>query len=75
MVGLNQLSNVANTLVRRESDGDINVSDLYADQGIFSNTGTSILQLDGNGITVGKATTNVLSIKGRQSKSRLYQIW
>ena len=66
-------SNVGNTLVRRESDGDINVQDLYADQGIFTNTGTTILQLaDGNGISLGKATTNVLSLKGRQSSSQGY---
>jgi hypothetical protein len=66
-------SNVGNTLVRRESDGDINVQDLYADQGIFTNTGTSTLLLaDGNGITLGKATTNVLAIKGRQSSSQGY---
>ena len=45
-------SNVGNTLVRRTSSGDIFVSDLYADQGIFTNNGTSILSLgDGNGIT------------------------
>ena len=63
--------NVGNTLVRRESDGDINVQDLYADQGIFTNTGTSTLLLaDGNGITLGKATTNVLAIKGRNSSSQ-----
>jgi len=63
-------SNTGNTLVRRESDGDINIGDLYADQGIFSNTGTSILQLaDGNGINLGKATTNVLSLKGRQNSN------
>jgi hypothetical protein len=66
-------NNVGNTLVRRESDGDINVQDLYADQGIFTNTGTTILQLaDGNGISLGKATTNVLSIKGRNSSSQGY---
>ena len=64
-------SNVGNTLVRREADGDINVQDLYADQGIFTNTGTSTLLLaDGNGITLGKATTNVLAIKGRNSSSQ-----
>ena len=64
------INNTANTLVRRNSTNDIYISDLYADQGIFSNTGTSILQLaDGNGINLGKATTNVLSIKGRQSSS------
>jgi len=63
-------SNVGNTLVRRESDGDINVQDLYADQGIFTNTGTTILQLaDGNGISLGKATTNVLSVRGRQNSN------
>ena len=65
--------NVGNTLVRREYDGDINVQDVYADQGVFRNTGSSTLLLaDGNGITLGKATTNVLAIKGRQSSSQGY---
>ena len=64
------INNAGNTIVRRTSSGDINVSDTYADQGIFSNTGTSILQLaDGNGINCSKATTNVLAIKGRQNSS------
>ena len=61
-------SNVNNTLVRRGSSGDISISDLNADQGIFQNTGTTILQLgDANGIHIGKATTNVLSIKGKNN--------
>ena len=61
-------ANVANTLVRRTGSNDINISDLYADQGVFGNTGTTILQLaDGNGIFLGKATTNVLSLKGKQN--------
>jgi hypothetical protein len=65
--------NVNNTLVRRTGSGDIFVSDLHSDQGIFTNTGTTILQLaDGNGISLGKATTNVLSIKGRNSSSQGY---
>ena len=59
-------SNVANTLVRRTGSGDIFISDVYADQGVFSNNGTSILSLgDGNGVNLGKATTNVLSVKGK----------
>ena len=63
----------ANTLARRDGSGHLTVNDLYADQGIFSNTGTSILQLgDGNGINVGKATTNQLSIKGRQDSNQGY---
>jgi hypothetical protein len=66
-------SNVGNTLVRRTGSGDINVQDIYSDQGIFSNTGTSILSLaDGNGINLGKATTNVLSIQGKNSSSQGY---
>ena len=63
----------SNTLARRDSSGHLTVNDLYADQGIFSNTGTSILQLaDGNGINIGKATTNQLSIKGRQDSNQGY---
>ena len=63
----------SNTLARRDGSGHLTVNDLYADQGIFSNTGTSILQLgDGNGINVGKATTNQLSIKGRQDSNQGY---
>ncbi len=65
--------NAGNNLVRRTSSGDIFVSDIHGDQGIFTNNGTSILNLgDGNGITVGKATTNVLSIKGKNSSSQGY---
>ena len=63
----------SNTLARRDGSGHLTVNDLYADQGIFSNTGTSILQLaDGNGINIGKATTNVLSVKGRQDSNQGY---
>ena len=63
----------SNTLARRDGSGHLTVNDLYADQGIFSNTGTSILQLaDGNGINIGKATTNQLSIKGRQDSNQGY---
>ena len=65
--------NNGDTLVRRTSSGNIFISDVHADQGIFTNNGTSILNLgDGNGITVGKATTNVLSIKGKNSSSQGY---
>ena len=63
-------SNVNNALVRRTASGDINVSDVYADQGRYTNTGESILQLaDGNGINLGKAGTNNLSIRGRQNSN------
>ena len=63
----------SNTLARRDGSGHLTVNDLYADQGIFSNTGTSILQLaDSNGINIGKATTNVLSVKGRQDSNQGY---
>ena len=59
-------SNVNNTLVRRTGSGDINISDLYADQGIFSNNGTGALSIgDGNGITFGKVTTNTAALKGK----------
>ena len=60
----------ANTLVRRDAFANITCLDLYADQGIFSNTGTAILQLgDGNGINIGKSTTNTLALQGRNSSS------
>ena len=63
-------SNTNNALVRRTASGDINVSDVYADQGRYTNTGESILQLaDGNGINLGKAGTNNLSIRGRQNSN------
>ena len=60
----------ANTLARRDASGHLTVNDLTGDQGIFQNTGASILQLaDGNGVNLGKATTNALSIQGRNSAS------
>ena len=66
-------SNTNNALVRRTASGDINVSDVYADQGRYTNTGESILQLaDGNGINLGKAGTNNLSIRGRQNSNAGY---
>ena len=60
----------ANTIARRDGSGHLTVNDLYADQGIFSNNGTGTLSLaDGNGITIGKAATNVAVIKGKQNSS------
>ena len=57
-----------NTIARRNASGHLTVNDLTADQGIFNNTGTSILQLAGSaGVDLGKAATNVLSIKGRNN--------
>ena len=63
-------SATANTIARRNSSGHLTVNDLFADQGIFSNNGTGTLSLaDGNGITIGKATTNIAVIKGKQNSS------
>ncbi|MBO55415.1 MAG: hypothetical protein CL886_07110, partial [Dehalococcoidia bacterium] len=43
------------------------------DQGIFTNTGTSTLSLaDGNGITLGKSTTNTLAVKGKANSNTGY---
>ena len=59
-----------NTIARRDASGHLTVNDLTADQGVFNNTGTAVLQLaGGNGVDLGKATTNSLSIKGRSSGS------
>ena len=56
----------ANTLARRDASGHLTVNDLTGDQGIFTNNGTGTLSLaDGNGITIGKATTNTAVIKGK----------
>ena len=63
-------SATANTIARRDASGHLTVNDLSADQGTFSNTGTGVLQLAGaNGVDLGKAATNSLSIKGRNSGS------
>jgi len=60
----------ANTIARRDASGHLTVNDLTADQGVFNNTGTGVLQLAGaNGVDLGKAATNSLSIKGRNSGS------
>ena len=58
----------ANTIARRDASGHLTVNDLTGDQGTFNNTGTGVLQLAGaNGVDLGKAATNSLSIKGRNS--------
>tara|TARA_B100002019_G_scaffold2046_1_gene1629 strand:+ start:1 stop:1422 length:1422 start_codon:yes stop_codon:yes gene_type:complete len=63
-------SATANTIARRNSSGHLTVNDLFADQGIFSNNGTGTLSLaDSNGITIGKAATNVAVIKGKQNSN------
>ena len=63
-----QLQHHGNTIARRDGSGHLTVNDLTGDQGIFNNTGTSILQLGGgSGINLGKATTNQLSLKGRNT--------
>ena len=60
----------ANTIARRDASGHLTVNDLTGDQGIFNNTGTSVLQLAGaSGVDLGKAATNSLSVKGRNSGS------
>ena len=59
-----------NTIARRDSSGHLYVNDLHGDQGIFTNNGTGTLSLaDGNGITIGKATTNTAVIKGKNNSS------
>ena len=46
---------------------------MYGDQGIFSNNGTGTLSLaDGNGITLGKSTTNTLAVRGKNNSSQGY---
>ena len=41
---------------------------MTADQGIFNNSGTSILQLGGSaGINIGKATSNIMALNGRSN--------
>ena len=58
------------TIARRNSSGHLFVNDLNADQGIFTNSGAGTLSLaDGNGITLGKSTTNTLALQGKQSSS------
>ena len=60
----------SNTIARRDGSGHLTVNDLTGDQGIFNNTGTSILQLGGgSGVNLGKSTTNTLSLQGRNSSS------
>ena len=58
------------TIARRDSSGHLFVNDLHGDQGIFTNNGTGTLSLaDGNGITLGKSTTNSLAIKGKNNSN------
>ena len=66
-------SATGNTIARRDGSGHLTVNDLYGDQGIFSNNGTGTLSLaDGNGITLGKSTTNTLAIKGKNNSNQGY---
>ena len=66
-------SATANTIARRDSNGNLAINDLAADQGTFGNTGTSILDLaDGNGITLGKSATHTLSIKSKNDSNQGY---
>jgi len=61
------------SIVKRTSAGDIAANDFSGDQITLTNTGTSILNLaDANGITVGKAATNSLSVKGKQDSNSGY---
>jgi hypothetical protein len=63
-------SAVGNTIARRDGSGHLTVNDLYGDQGIFSNNGTGTLSLaDGNGITLGKSTTNTLAVRGKNNSN------
>ena len=58
------------TIARRDASGHLTVNDLTGDQGIFTNNGTGTLSLaDGNGITLGKSTTNTLALQGKGSSS------
>jgi hypothetical protein len=62
-----------NTIALRNGTGDLYANDFYGDQGIFSNTGASILSLaDANGIQLGKAANNVLSIQGKGAATTGY---
>ena len=59
-----------NTIARRDASGHLTVNDLTGDQGIFTNNGAGTLSLaDGNGITLGKSTTNTLALQGKGSSS------
>ena len=61
------------TIARRDSSGHLTVNDLTADQGIFGNSGAGTLSLaDGNGITLGKSTTNTLAVQGKASSTEGY---
>ena len=60
----------ANTIARRDASGHLTVNDLTGDQGIFTNNGAGTLSLaDTNGITLGKAGTNVLALQGKNNSS------
>ena len=64
---------VANTIARRDASGHLTVNDLTGDQGIFTNNGAGTLSLaDGNGITLGKSTTNTLAVQGKGNSSQGY---
>ena len=63
-------SATANTIARRDASGHLTVNDLTADQGIFTNNGTGALSIgDGNGITFGKVTTNIATLRGKQNSA------
>ena len=60
----------ANTIVRRDGSANITANDYTGDQLTLTNTGTSIISFaDGNGFTLGKATTNVATLRGKQNSS------
>ena len=59
-----------NTIARRDASGHLTVNDLTGDQGIFNNTGTSILQLGGaSGVNIGKAASNIMALNGRSNSN------
>ena len=63
-------SATSNTIARRDASGHLTVNDLTGDQGIFNNTGTSILQLGGaSGINIGKAASNIMALNGRSNSN------
>jgi hypothetical protein len=63
----------ASTIVKRDASGNINGVDFAGDQITLTNTGTSILNLaDANGITLGKAGTNILSVIGKGNANTGY---
>ena len=63
----------ASTIVARDASGNITANDFSGDQITLTNTGASILSLaDANGIQLGKAANNVLSVQGKGAATTGY---